>query len=55
MSADPDVLILDEAAAALTPGDADWVARQARAIADRGAVVLIVSHRMAEVCGLADG
>jgi ribose transport system ATP-binding protein len=54
ISTEPSVLILDEATAALTPSDADWVAHQARALADNGGVVLIVSHRMSEVCELAD-
>jgi ABC-type sugar transport system ATPase subunit len=50
----PHVLILDEATAALTPADTNWVLRQARSLADGGAVVLMVSHRMHEMRKFAD-
>jgi ribose transport system ATP-binding protein len=54
VSSQPNVLILDEATAALTPADTSWVLRQARSLADGGAVVIMVSHRMHEMRKFAD-
>ncbi|MDR2567151.1 MAG: sugar ABC transporter ATP-binding protein [Bifidobacteriaceae bacterium] len=54
LSAQADVLILDEATAALTPEDASWVLAQARQAAAGGAIVLLVSHRMAEIRAACD-
>jgi len=51
---DPSVLILDEATSALGPSESDWVLAHARAQASRGAVVIMISHRIAEVRGHAD-
>jgi ribose transport system ATP-binding protein len=51
---EPDVLILDEPTA---PLGADMVARvfeQVRAVADRGAAVIYISHRLPEVREIAD-
>jgi len=46
---DPHVLVLDEATSALSAEDSGWVLRQARAAADAGAIVLLITHRLAEV------
>ena len=50
----PSVLILDEATSALGPSESDWVLAHARAQANAGAVVIMISHRIAEVRGHAD-
>jgi ribose transport system ATP-binding protein len=45
----PRVLILDEATSALSTTDSRWVLEQGRRAARDGAVVLMVTHRLAEV------
>ena len=50
----PRILILDEATSALSSEDSAWVLRQARLAAERGAVVLFITHRLAEVREVAD-
>lgn len=46
---EPRVLILDEATSALSSTDSRWVLEQGRRAARGGAVVLLVTHRLAEV------
>lgn len=54
LAGDPDVLILDEATSALLPREVDWLLDRARERADRGKLVLYISHRMDEVRRVAD-
>ena len=50
----PRVLILDEATSALSATDSRWVLEHARRAAQAGAVVLFITHRLAEVREVAD-
>ncbi len=50
----PRVLILDEATSALSAADSRWVLDHARAAAQAGAVVLLITHRLPEVRATAD-
>jgi len=50
----PRVLILDEATSALSATDSGWVLDHARAAARAGAIVLLITHRLAEVRATAD-
>jgi len=54
LSEEPPVMILDEATSALSPKEVSWVLRRARESADRGAAVIFISHRLAEVREVAD-
>jgi ABC-type sugar transport system ATPase subunit len=54
LRAAPRVLILDEATSALSITDSRWVLEQGRRAAAEGAVVLLVTHRLAEVREFAD-
>jgi ABC-type sulfate/molybdate transport systems ATPase subunit len=55
LACDPDALLLDEPAAGLdTPARAAFFADVERALADRSATVVLVSHRAEEVLALAD-
>jgi ribose transport system ATP-binding protein len=51
---EPRVLILDEATSALSAEQSDWVLARAREAADAGAIVLLISHRLAEIRAHAD-
>lgn len=51
---EPRLLILDEATSALSSTDSRWVLEQGRRAARAGAVVLLVTHRLAEVREFAD-
>jgi ABC-type sugar transport system ATPase subunit len=50
----PRVLILDEATSALSATDSAWVLDHGRRAARDGAVVLLITHRLAEVRQVAD-
>lgn len=50
----PRVLILDEPTASLTQGDAERLFASLRALRDRGAAIIYISHRLDEVLALAD-
>jgi ribose transport system ATP-binding protein len=50
----PEVLILDEATSALSAADSQWVLEHAADAARAGAVVLLITHRLAEVRAVAD-
>ena len=50
----PRVLILDEATSALSATDSRWVLDHARAAAQAGAIVLLITHRLPEVRATAD-
>lgn len=54
LSLEPRVLILDEATSALAATETDWLIKTARRVADSGALVLFVSHRLPEVRAVAD-
>jgi ribose transport system ATP-binding protein len=54
LDGEPRVLILDESTSAMPTAESAWVLRCARAAAERGAVVLYISHRMQEVREVAD-
>jgi ribose transport system ATP-binding protein len=51
---DPHVLVLDEATAGLAAQETAWVMEVARAAAARGAIVLYISHRIAEIREVAE-
>jgi ribose transport system ATP-binding protein len=48
------VLILDEATSALAPREVTWLLSLARRLAERGTVVIYISHRLGEVRQVAD-
>jgi ABC-type sugar transport system ATPase subunit len=50
----PEVLILDEATSALSSTDSRWVLDHGRRAAEAGAIVLLITHRLAEVRAVAD-
>ena len=54
LSTDPKIVIFDEATSALAPSETDWMLARMRSLADAGRVVLMISHRMAEVRAVAD-
>ncbi|WP_131743022.1 ATP-binding cassette domain-containing protein, partial [Actinomadura roseirufa] len=54
LAARPAVLVLDEANSALSGDRNDWFLEHARRVAARGGVVLLVTHRLAEVRRVAD-
>jgi ABC-type sugar transport system ATPase subunit len=54
ISREPSVLILDEPTSALSAAATDWALSRARDVADAGAVVLFISHRLSEVRSIAD-
>jgi ABC-type sugar transport system ATPase subunit len=54
LASSPSVLILDEATSGLSLVDVEWVLRQARRLAEKGGVVLFVSHRIEELRSLAN-
>ncbi len=49
LAADPALLVLDEATAALGPSEVTWLLEQVRAVAKSGVAVIYISHRLAEV------
>ena len=48
------IIIFDEPTASLPPAEADALLREMRAYADRGAAVMVVTHRLREVVGGCD-
>ncbi|MFO1141798.1 MAG: sugar ABC transporter ATP-binding protein [Amaricoccus sp.] len=50
----PRILILDEATSALPAREAEWLLALTRELAAEGRLVVFISHRMAEVRGVAD-
>ena len=54
LSADVRLLILDEPTAALTPAEADRTYDLVRRVRDEGASILLITHRLEELDGLAD-
>jgi ABC-type sugar transport system ATPase subunit len=50
----PRLLILDEPTSALAQEESEWVLRTAREVAAAGAIVLLITHRLAEVRAAAD-
>ncbi|MHB1999379.1 MAG: ATP-binding cassette domain-containing protein, partial [Solirubrobacteraceae bacterium] len=50
----PRLLILDEATSALSSSESEWVLAHARRAAGAGAVVLLITHRLAEVRAVSD-
>ncbi|GMA27639.1 ABC transporter ATP-binding protein [Arenivirga flava] len=51
---DPDVLVLDEPTNGLDPDGIRWTRRLLRSLADAGKTVLVSSHLMGEMEGIAD-
>lgn len=49
LSKEPEVIILDEATSALTENRVKWLLSLARKLADKGKIVIFISHRMAEI------
>ena len=49
LSKEPEVVILDEATSALTENRVKWLLSLARRLADKGKIVIFISHRMAEI------
>jgi ribose transport system ATP-binding protein len=54
LATDPQVLILDEPTAALSPAEIDHLFEQVRAIRRAGTAVVYISHRIPEVTEIAD-
>jgi rhamnose transport system ATP-binding protein len=54
LSGDVRLLILDEPTAALTPAEADRTFELVRRLRDEGASILLITHRLEELDGLAD-
>lgn len=54
LSADPEIVIFDEATSALAPGETSWMIERARTLAAEGRVVIYISHRLAEIRAVAD-
>jgi len=54
LSQDPDLLLLDEPTAVLGEAETTRLFARVRALRDRGAAVLYVSHRLEEVLAIAD-
>lgn len=54
LALEPRVLIFDEPTAALAAAEVDSLTRVIRALADRGAAIVFISHRMAEIGALCD-
>ncbi len=54
LSADVRLLILDEPTAALTPAEADQLFTVVRDLRDDGASIMLITHRLEELDGLAD-
>ena len=52
--ADPQILVLDEPTAVLTPGEVLQLAGTLRALADEGRTVLVIAHKLDEVLAMAD-
>jgi ribose transport system ATP-binding protein len=54
LASDPSILILDEATSALPAREAEWLLGLTRQLAAENKLVIFISHRMAEVRGIAD-
>ncbi len=54
LSRDPDLLILDEPTAVLTPPEVEQFMRSVRDTASRGTSVVFITHRLSEVFGFCD-
>ncbi|MET4640270.1 sugar ABC transporter ATP-binding protein [Mycetocola sp. 2940] len=54
ISAEPRLLILDEASSALSAVGVDWLFSQVRALTARGVGIIYVSHRLSEIAEIAD-
>ncbi|MHB8928595.1 MAG: branched-chain amino acid ABC transporter ATP-binding protein/permease [Bacillota bacterium] len=54
LAGDPSLLLLDEPAAGMSPGEADEVMRRLAELRAAGRAILLVEHRMAMVMGLCD-
>jgi ribose transport system ATP-binding protein len=54
VASEPKVLILDEATSALAPREVQWLLGLARRLAERGMIVIYISHRLAEAKQVAD-
>ena len=52
LAADPALLVLDEATAALGPSEVTWLLDGVRAVAESGVAVIYISHRLAEVADI---
>jgi ribose transport system ATP-binding protein len=54
LSAQPEIVIFDEATSALGPGETSWMIERARALAGDGRVVIYISHRLGEIKAVSD-
>jgi rhamnose transport system ATP-binding protein len=54
LSADVRVLILDEPTSALTPAEAERLFSVVRGLRDRGAAVILITHRLEEIAAVCD-
>ena len=54
LAANPEVLLLDEPAAGLSPGETSTMMDQVRGIRDNGTTILLVEHNMRAVMGTCD-
>ncbi len=54
ISFDPDVLIMDEPTANLSPEASDHVLDLAKRLRDKGVSIIIITHRLSEIFGVTD-
>lgn len=54
LACNPELLLLDELAAGLTPGELDDIMEIIRAIRDRGITIIVVEHIMRVIQGICD-
>ena len=52
LAADPALLVLDEATAALGPSEVTWLLEEVRSLTESGVAVIYISHRLAEVADI---
>ena len=52
LAANPALLVLDEATAALGPSEVTWLFEEVRSVAESGVAVIYISHRLAEIADI---
>jgi ribose transport system ATP-binding protein len=54
VSRDPEVIVFDEASSALGREDVEWLLDFSRRLADRGKIVIYISHKLSEILQVSD-
>ena len=54
LATDPEIVLLDEVMAGLTPGETEHLMARVRAIRDSGRTIIIIEHVMKAIMGLSD-